>query len=155
MQPQIINLTARPQAIPQLAEWHQAEWGYLNPGSSLEQRIVKMDSFLSTALLPSMFVSVIGEQVIGSAAIVSNDMDSHEELTPWLASVYVDVPHRHQGVASALVQHVMQQAAAAAIPALYLFTPGQEKLYAKLGWEVLAREDYRGTAVTLMQVRLS
>lgn len=154
MQPQIINLTSRPQAIPQLAGWHHAQWSDLNPGRSLEQRIANMENYLSIALLPSMFISVSDEQVLGSAAIVTNDMDTHQELTPWLASVYVDLPYRHQGIASSLVRHVMQQAKAEAIPALYLFTPGQEALYAKLGWEVVSRENYRGAAVTLMQVHL-
>ncbi|NOU13132.1 MAG: GNAT family N-acetyltransferase, partial [Methylococcaceae bacterium] len=81
--------------------------------------------------------------------------DTRPELTPWLASVFVAPKHRNNGVGSQLVKNVMQQAKEAGINELYLFTPDRETFYQKLGWSVLAKEDYRGHAVTVMSVKLS
>lgn len=150
----IIDLSRELQHIPILASWHQQEWAHLNPGSSLENRIDKMQAYLSTALVPSTFIYKQNEQLAGSAAIVACDMDTHPELTPWLASVFV-VPHwRRRGIGAQLVKHVMWQARQAEISALYLFTPDQAAFYQKLGWSIMAEEVYCDCAVTLMQARL-
>ncbi len=37
----IINLRDAPQYLPTLARWHHAQWTYLNPGRTLQQRIVR------------------------------------------------------------------------------------------------------------------
>ena len=150
--PAIFNLSQQPQHLPTLAAWHQAEWGDLNPGETLTMRIARMQAYLCPDFIPSTFVSIQNGQLAGSAALVENDMDTHPELTPWLASVFVSPPFRKQGIGSQLVQHAMQQARAAGIQTLYLFTPEHAEFYHKLGWQIIAPEIYRGHSVTLMQV---
>jgi hypothetical protein len=34
------------------------------------------------------YICVDGKHLIGAVALVESDMDSHPELSPWLASVY-------------------------------------------------------------------
>ena len=74
--------------------------------------------------------------------------------TPWLASVYVEVEHRRQGIGSALVRRVAKEAAALDVKALYLFTPDQEHFYSTLGWTVLEHCTYRGYPQVVMVFRL-
>jgi N-acetylglutamate synthase-like GNAT family acetyltransferase len=105
-------------------------------------------------LVPSTFIAKTTE-LLGSAAIVENDMDTKPELTPWLASVFVAPEYRNQGIGSQLVKHVMQKAKQAGIKAIYLFTPDQTIFYQKLGWEVISTEEYREHSVTVMRVRLA
>lgn len=150
----ILNLKEEPRHLSVLAQWHHKQWAYLNPEASLEKRIARMRACLNDALIPGIFIAKEGEQLLGSAAIVEHDMDTHRELTPWLASVFVAPAYRRRGVGTALVRHVMQQAQAAGIPVLYLFTPDQEAFYRKLGWQTLGRESYRGHDVTIMQLQL-
>ena len=149
----ILDLSQEPQHIPTLASWHHREWFHLNPGSTLETRIDKMQAYLTTELVPSTFIYKHDQQLAGSAAMVACDMDTHPEMTPWLASVFVAPHWRRQGIGSQLVRHVMWQASQAGIPTLYLFTPDQASFYQKLGWSMLAEEVYRDCKVSLMQVR--
>ena len=149
----ILKLSDQPQAIPQLAEWHHQQWAALNPGQTLQQRIDNMQAYLSDELVPSTYLAQ-GAVLMGSAAMIAHDMDTHPELTPWLASVFVAPPFRRQGIGSQLVRHVMQTARQAGVKTLYLFTPDQENFYQRLGWRVLNRESYRGHQVTLMTVEL-
>ncbi|MFM8342827.1 MAG: GNAT family N-acetyltransferase [Methylomonas sp.] len=151
---QILDLRDAPQQIPKLAEWHHQQWASLNPNGSLEKRIVKMQDYLSDELIPSTFIAKTS-RLLGSAAIVDNDMETWPELTPWLASVFVAPEYRRQGVGSQLVKHVMHKAKHAGIEAMYLFTPDQANFYQKLGWEVIANEEYRGHSVMVMRVRLT
>ena len=150
----IDDLKTVPQYLLPLAEWHQAEWQSLNPGQSLQQRIDKMQAYLNDDFIPTTFVASAG-QLLGSAAIVKCDMDIRPQLTPWLASVYVNESKRCQGVGSELVKHVMQQAAEQGIERLYLYTPDQEVFYTKLGWQKLEQVEYHGVKVCIMQVDLA
>lgn len=150
----IIDLRFEQDYIQTLAEWHHREWAHLNPGGSVPQRIEKMRAYLGEALIPSMFVGKEGDTLLGSAAIVSNDMDTRMELSPWLASVYVAEDYRCRGIGTALVKHVVKLAQQAGYPNLYLFTPNQGRFYQAMGWLTIAKEGYRGEPVTVMQYPL-
>ena len=149
----ILNLRDKPELLETLARWHQAEWSQLNPGETLEQRINRMQPFLNDELIPGTYIA-IDDDLYGSAAIVENDMVSRPDLSPWLASVFVTPEYRDQGIGSALVRHVMQQAKQGNIKKLYLYTPGREAFYLKLGWKPVASEHYHGHEVTIMEADL-
>jgi GNAT superfamily N-acetyltransferase len=119
----ITDLKTEPHHIPVLADWHHHEWSSLNPGKTVDQRISAMSSYLADDLVPSTFIAKgNGNDLMGSAAIIENDMDTRPELTPWLASVFVAKEFRNRGIGSQLVKHVMDEVRKAGIMELYLFT---------------------------------
>ena len=67
----IVNLKDCPEHIETLAQWHQQQWQYLNPGQSLADRIAKMQKYLNDDFVPSTFVA-LGNEPLGSAAIVEH-----------------------------------------------------------------------------------
>jgi N-acetylglutamate synthase-like GNAT family acetyltransferase len=148
----IFNLTEEPEHIPTLAEWHHAEWSYLNPGGSVQKRIEKMQTFLGDELIPTTYIYKQKNALAGSASIVKHDMQSRLEYSPWLAGVFVAPQFRNLGIGTQLVRHVMQMAGEADIKKLYLFTPDQEQFYERLGWTTFSREEYHDTPVTVMEV---
>ena len=148
----IVSLKDRPQYLLPLAKWHHAEWSYLNPKRSFDERVAEMQLDLHGDVIPTTFVAERDGELLGSASLLADDMSTHRELTPWLASVYVDESRRGQGIGSTLVRRIMQHAQENGIKRLYLYTPDQEQLYARLGWQILSREPYNGTPVTIMQV---
>jgi predicted N-acetyltransferase YhbS len=147
----ITDLKHAPHLIPTLARWHHAEWATLNPGQSLEQRIARMARYLTDDALPRMVVWMDGEQPLGTAALVQNDMDTRPQQSPWLAAVYVREDCRRRGIAEALIAHIVTLARDAGHPELFLFTPSQAPYYGRRGWQTLAVEDYRGQSVTVMR----
>lgn len=150
----ILNLRDKPELLETLARWHQAEWSQLNPGESLEQRIIRMQPFLNDKLIPSTYIA-FDDVLYGSAAIVANDMDNRPELSPWLASVFVKPEYRNQGIGSTLVHHVMLQAQQNDIEKLYLYTPDREAFYHKLGWRRIETAHYHGYQVSIMEADLT
>ena len=150
---QISNLKDKPHHLTTLARWHHAEWSYLNPQRSFDERVAEMREDLEGKLIPTTFIAEDEQgNLLGSASLLAQDMSSHPELTPWLASVYVDASQRGKGIGSTLVRQVMQHARDNGIARLYLYTPDQEQLYARLGWQLLSREPYNGTPVTIMSL---
>ena len=147
----IDTLKNKPHHLMTLARWHHAEWSYLNPERSFDERVAEMHEALDGNIIPATYVAEDDNgALLGSASIVAEDMSSHRELTPWLASVYVDAEQRGKGIGSMLVKRVMQHARDNGIKRLYLYTPDQEALYAGLGWHLHSRELYNGTPVTIM-----
>ncbi len=151
---EIIDLSEQPEHIPLLASWHHAQWRDINPGQTLRHRIDKMQAYLDDNLVPSTFVAMNGDYVLGSAAIVEYDMKI-EGCSPWLASVYVYPDYRRQGIGSALVRHAMTEASNAGVREIYLFTPDKADFYQRLGWDVVSREPYHGRNITIMKYMLS
>lgn len=150
----IINLKDEPENLSTLASWHQQEWSYLNPGEDLSARILRMQPHLSDDLIPSTFIAK-GDALLGSAAIVDQDMKIKPQLKPWLASVFVRPEYRKQGIGRKLVLHVMAQAQTAGIGRLYLYTPDKTGFYSKLGWSILEQCQYHNHEVIVMQVNLN
>lgn len=140
-----------PHYIPTLANWHFAQWGELNPANDVAARTARLQSHLQKGAIPTTFVACDGDELLGSASLVVNDLDIRPELTPWLASVFVASAARNQGVGTMLVQRVMQEARELGVPQLYLFTLDRERLYAGLGWQLIERPIWRGREIAVMR----
>ena len=151
---EIFDLNEVEYCIPTLAAWHHAEWSHLYPGDTLGKRIQRMQEYLTMEAVPRTFVGIEDGQPLGSGAIIPNDMETRKDLTPWLASVYVDEAYRRRGLGAQLVRRVMEHARTSGIQDLYLFTPDQAPFYAGLGWQILSTEEYLGEHVTVMHARL-
>ena len=145
--------------IPKLVCWHHAQWSYLRPGDTKEKRTARLRTRLSKTQIPTTFVAYTtdadgAEIVLGSSSLLVQDLDTRPELSPWLASVYVDENYRGQGIGSALVRHAAQKAAEFGVEKLYLFTPDREQFYARLGWTVIERTPFGGKMQVVMALRL-
>jgi GNAT superfamily N-acetyltransferase len=139
--------------LPQLATWHHAEFGYLNPANTVERYVERLTASLQRSDLPTTFIALRDDTLLGSASLVRQTI-THPHLSPWLSSVYVDPRHRGGGIASALVGRVETAAAEMGSDRIYLFTPSSEKLYAGLGWKLMEYSDYRGLTLAIMSKAL-
>ncbi|MDX1467268.1 MAG: GNAT family N-acetyltransferase [Halomonas sp.] len=137
--------------VATLAGWAHAEWGHLHPGRDPAAAVEAFRDDCGPAGVPSVFAALAGERPVGMASLVVDDMSDRRELTPWLASVYVLPEWRGRGIASRLVRRVEEEARAHGIVRCYLYTPNQQALYRRLGWQDREERHYRGEAVTIMQ----
>lgn len=151
----IENIADYPDFIETVARWQWGEWGHLDPTDSLAARITSLSAQTDPNRIPTTYIALDGDEPLGTASLVKHDMSTHRELLPWLASVYVTPTARGRGVASALVRHVVGQAAAMGVTRLYLYTPDAQGLYEKLGWRVMAEEHFEGHPVTIMAIDLA
>ena len=146
-------LADHPQFLPKLAQWQHDEWGHLRPGDSVERRLARLQSYSQRGGIPLTVVAHENGELLGSASLVRNDMESRPELTPWLAGVFVTPAHRRRGVGAELVRHIMAEAAALNVPLLFLYTVHSETFYASLGWSLQEHTAYREQNVAIMTCR--
>ena len=140
--------------VEQLAAWHHSEWAYLHPGETLAGRIERLRGKCTAGGIPTMLIGFERNELIGSAGLVQCDMDTRRDLRPWLASVYVAKRHRGRGCASRLVRGAEDEARAAGVAQLYLYTPDAMDLYRALGWRSHLQVRYHGRDVTIMTTTL-
>jgi predicted N-acetyltransferase YhbS len=137
--------------VPMVAAWQQAGFSYLNPSITLEERTEKLHRCLQKEVLPMTLIALSEEETpLGSASILPATI-THQHLTPWLSAVYVPSQYRGRGVASALCQRAVTEVARLGYGKLYLFTPHNETLYARLGWRAFGRAEHNGLAIVLME----
>jgi N-acetylglutamate synthase-like GNAT family acetyltransferase len=146
-------LADHPEVLPTLAQWQHDEWGYLRLGDSVEARSARLQSYSQRDGVPLTVVALENGELVGSASLVRNDMETRPELTPWLAGVFVAPEYRRRGVGAELVSRVMGEAAAQKIPLLYLYTVHSESFYANLGWSLQEHTPYRHQNVVIMTYR--
>jgi predicted N-acetyltransferase YhbS len=120
------------------------------PEETIERRIIKLQKHVNKDTLPIGWVAHADGQVFGTAALRVHDLEGREDLTPWLGGVFVLPEHRHRGVASALCRAAEERAWLLGFEALYLFTPDQQALYARLGWRKSERAVWRGLESDIM-----
>ena len=129
------DLRDRPDVVPVLARWLKAAFSPNRAHVTLEVIEARLRAEPTAGdAFPITWVAFAGAEPIGCARFVAADHADRPELTPWLASVYVSPDWRRRGIASGLVRAVQTTAQDAGYSALYLYTPDQAKLYARLGF---------------------
>jgi len=150
----IVDLRDVPHVLPTLCRWHFEMWTHLYPEETLAMREERMQSYLGTEFLPSTFVALSGDRPLGSGAIIPCDMETHDLLSPWLASLFVAPMFRRMGIGQALVTYILEMCRAHQVGTLYLFTPDRRPFYERLGWTTIASPEYHGETVTVMRYEL-
>jgi predicted N-acetyltransferase YhbS len=146
----ITYLADCPQHLAVIAEWQQTEFGYLNPSITIGQREARLRDSLQDTSLPLTMVAVSEDGAPAGAATLLPRTITHTHLTPWLSTVVVPPAYRGRGIASTLALRIACEAARLGFPTIYLFTPHNESLYRRAGWEAIETVDVNGTPSTIM-----
>ncbi|WP_406622013.1 GNAT family N-acetyltransferase [Bacillus atrophaeus] len=108
------------------------QWG--NPDNYAFYRDCITHSFDSrSVLLPRFYIAVQNDSIIGSYALLRNDLISRQDLFPWLACLFVVPKLRGNEIGCALLRHALKEAHIKGFENLYLCTD-LEGYYEKYGW---------------------
>lgn len=144
-------LVDHPQHVTTVARWIFGEWGHQSPNATLENIEERFRTHLNRKEIPLTILAMEGETPIGTASLIFHDLSRRQDLSPWLAAVYVLPNHRGQGVGSKLVKVIELMAAQLDVEILYLFTPDHEAFYTRRGWELHERTKIREKDIVIMQ----
>jgi GNAT superfamily N-acetyltransferase len=143
-------------AVLELAAYGFNEWRriYDKRGISLNDVVAAFEARANDDRLPLAVVAIENGNVIGTGSLKVEDLEIRLELSPWLGGIFVVPEYRDRGVATAIIQRLLQEAGRLKLSVLYLWTPSAESLYARLGWKTMERLDYCGYSMSLMQLAL-
>lgn len=147
----IAPLADHPELVPTITKWIYGEWGRFDASRDFDHWLASVQRRTVPDRVPTAVVAFADGEPVATASLIEADMDTHPELTPWLADVFVLPEYRGRGLGSAVAQAIMDAAGRIGLKRLYLFTADAQEVYARLGWEEFAREDYHGRDATLMR----
>jgi len=139
-----------PDFIPLLAREMAEHWSSVIPGESYEIRHEKLISHQNRDQLPLAWVAHENGVLLGTSALRVCDLEGREDLTPWLAGIFVMPDYRGRGIAAKLCEVAEMKAWEWGVESLYLHTPDQQGLYRKLGWRSVELEGWNGVQTEIM-----
>jgi N-acetylglutamate synthase-like GNAT family acetyltransferase len=143
-------LEDHPEFIPVLAPPIVSHYESMDPEENIKSRTAKLRLHMNKNNLPIAWVAHSNAEVFGMAALRVHDLEGREDLTPWLAGVFVRSEHRRRGIASALCRVVEEKAWSMGFETLFLFTTDQQSLYSRLGWQLWQEGAWQGNRVDIM-----
>jgi predicted N-acetyltransferase YhbS len=132
----IQNFLDCPDTVPFIAERIHAQWFADKPGHTVEGLLKRMSAARRNEV-PIGLIAFVDGTPAGTVSLVQNDLEERQDLTPWLAGLLVFPDFRGQGVGSALVLALMDEAGRIGLAVMYLYTEKAE-FYEALGWKTLS-----------------
>jgi GNAT superfamily N-acetyltransferase len=129
----IIDLIDRPAFAATVAGWVHNEWASLSRRTPNETLLRFTGTLRDT--LPVNLVAVGGDSPVGVASLrIYDDVVPVRDVSPWVTNVYVPMPLRGQGIATALMSALRVRAHALGFCSIWLATEDQQALYARCGF---------------------
>ena len=94
----IRNLADTPQHVEEVSRWLWEQWARAD-GYSLEEIVYRTRHAMGRRGVPQMFVAEEDGAPVGVVSLWHNDAKTRQDLTPWLAALYIrpDCRGRHIG----------------------------------------------------------
>ncbi|MEE4561455.1 GNAT family N-acetyltransferase [Paenibacillus polymyxa] len=109
--------------------WNQ--WGTANNIMFYHDCI--LHSINTDSDLPSFYIALENESIIGTYALLRNDLISRQDIFPWLACLYVSPEQRGRNIGALLMKQALQETEKKGHNKLYLCTD-LNGYYEKYGW---------------------
>ncbi len=129
---EIFELAEKPKLLEQAVQYFWKKWG------SEDNFVFYQDCILNSLdaknKLPKFYIGIVENEIVGSYALLINDIISRQDLFPWFACLYVEEAFRKNGLAAQLLDHGLHQAKKKGFEKLYLSTD-LINFYEKKGWD--------------------
>lgn len=140
----IVHLIENPSVIPILIQWFINEWTpWYGPGGQGNAK-QDLEECSKNDVLPICLIALSDNNtVLGTGALKSKSIGSKRSDGPWMSALLVDKKHRYQGIGTALIEAIENQARKLGFRFIYCSTNSAESILQRRGWKT------NGTAETL------
>ncbi|GIP08214.1 N-acetyltransferase [Paenibacillus macerans] len=128
---EIFDLKDKPYCFESAVQMFWEQWG--SETNLMFYQDCMFHSVKAESDLPRFYIAVQNDLIIGTYALLRNDLISRQDIFPWLACLYVKPEFRGQNMGAKLLQHALQEARSLGHDNLYLCTD-LEGYYEKFGW---------------------
>lgn len=135
------------------ARWRASAFSVLD--ASVEQELKSLELFASDQSRGVALMAKIDAEPVGTCLLVESEIEPNHDVSPWLAGLFVVPEHRRRGAGAVLVRAVEDQARQREFSRLYLYTRGAAGFYARLGWSLVDRTNWKGFDTAFMVRDLS
>ncbi len=149
-------LKDRKDLIETCARWSFNEWGHYIPHRTLEDFIRWRKHYaIYDSELPLTLVAFLDDMPVGMCSLAKT-RGILPELSPWLASLYVEPAYRKRGIGALLEQKICAIAQGLGYTHIYCFTSDKAVIpwYEKQGWQIREKSQVHNHEVTVLEKKL-
>lgn len=141
------------QTFEIIANWYVNHWKI-----PIERTLTRLDE-ITTDSLQFQVLMLVDNIPVATGGVYSwvgiLDKVAHlNEYKHWLALIYTDDAYRQKGYGALLCKFIQNHAKTLGLKKLHLYTDTAERLYARLGWQVLERLSVAERNVVVMDFDL-
>ena len=130
------------------ARWRASAFSVLE--ASFEEELRSLELFASDQSHGVALVAKADGEPIATCLLAESEIEPNHDVSPWLTGLFVVPEHRRKGAGAVLVRAIEDQARQRGFSRLHLYTRDAVGFYARLGWVVLDRTDWKGLETALM-----
>lgn len=136
----ISDLRERPEFADTVAERIWRAW-WLNRGLSFDYLRERVAESCDSTRIPFALVAHRNREFLGTASVITSDLEERPALSPWVAAVWVDPLFRRQGIGGVMVDAAAQASFSLGFDRIFLCAlPARAPFYAKRGWTEIERD---------------
>lgn len=129
----IFEISTRPELLDNAIQYFWKCWGSESNLAFYKDCIEH--SLSPQNALPKFYIVLENEEIIGSYALLTNDIISRQDLMPWFACLFVNEEFRNQGIGGKLLSHACSETQKMGFDELYL-SSDLVNFYEKKGWQI-------------------
>lgn len=133
---ELFNLANKPEYIGLVVDLLFDEWGHKQPNNNKNFWDSWVRSSLSLVDVPQTYVVIDSSKLVGTFSLWRCDVQSRQDLFPWLGGVVVRKECRDEGIGTFMVKEAIQIARKLGYKELFLSTKLFD-FYDSLGWDFL------------------
>ncbi|WP_371379709.1 GNAT family N-acetyltransferase [Sporomusa aerivorans] len=122
-----------------MAGWVYNEFVVKSKSQHTLERLIQHFGDRKSEIFPLTLIAITSDKCVGTVSLVKNDLTTQTDLSPWLASLYVDENHRKQGIGERLTDKALHIAQEVGITTLFLRTEHAFVYYKKRGWRFVGK----------------
>jgi GNAT superfamily N-acetyltransferase len=147
----IDQLRHNPDLVGEIANTLNASWGDLSPWSTTDKIRERLLAGSGDEDFPHGLVAVSESGTFAATGSVKlYELPSRPAMVHWVGEIFVRPEHRGKGLGSIVTRALSEYAFARGVQDLYLYTPDQQSLYARLGWAEISTETVNNEVVSIM-----
>lgn len=149
-------LCNHPEHINTVANWIYDEFVIKAKGTLSLGTVIEYFGNTQLKSFPITLIALVDGECTGTVSIFKNDLKTQRDLTPWLASLYVNPHYRGKGIAKELINKVQQVVKELGFKELYLRTEHTSEYYRRLGWNfVYKTHDEKGQETEVFKISIN
>jgi GNAT superfamily N-acetyltransferase len=130
------------------ARWRADTFSVLE--TSFDDELKSLERFASDQSRGVALVAKSDGEPIGTCLLVESEIEPNHDVSPWLAGLFVVAKHRRKGAGAVLVRAIEDHARQRGFLRLHLYTTDAAGFYARLGWLVHDRTNWKGRDAAFM-----
>ena len=142
----IVNLVDDIKFLEEASMYMWKEWAE-QYGTKYEDVVYRTKHCLNKDSIPQTYIAKCNDELVGFVSIWNNDLPFRQDLTPWLAGLYVKEEYRGKGIGTLLQKKCIDVVRELGYKKLYLITE-HENYYERNGWVFIEKAPLRGGLYT-------